>query len=321
MATYLVTGAAGFIGSHLVRRLLARGDRVRGLDNLSTGSLANLADLPDLDFVEGDVRDAACLRQVLAGVDYVLHHAAMVSVPQCLAEPEKSAAVNAGGTLGLLQAAQAAGGVRRFVLASSSAVYGDAHPPPVDESQRPEPLSAYAVHKLEAEGFVEAFGACHGIPGVRLRYFNVYGPRQSVDSGYAAVIPKFITRMLRALPPRVNGDGQQSRDFTFVDDIVEANLLACANPAAVGQVYNVACGEAISLLTLIDQLNAILGSALQPVFGAPLAGEVRFSMAETRAMREGLKLRSTERFADGLRATVDWYRKAAPGASEGVSAV
>ncbi len=307
MTTYLITGVAGFIGSHLARALLARGDRVRGIDDFSTGQRQNLADLPSLDLIEGSITDIAVLEQAMQGVDYVLHHAAVASVPLCLAEPARSEAVNAGGTLKVLHAA-AHGGVKRVVFASSSAVYGNAHVPPLLEGMPADPLSPYAAHKLAAEHYVQHVQRAGQLDCVTFRYFNVYGPCQNISTGYAAVIPKFIDRALRGESPVIFGDGRQSRDFTYVADVVRANLLACAVGPARGGVFNIACGVSCSLLTLVAHLGTVLGRQLTPHFEPPLAGEVRHSQAQVAAARHTLDFAATTTLLNGLAQTVRWYQ-------------
>ena len=263
MPTYLVTGAAGFIGSNIVEELVRRGETVRALDNLSTGYKRNLEPLLDkIEFIEGSVTDDALLRKALEGVDYVLHQAAIPSVPRSVEEPLQSHEANATGTLKVLIAARDAG-VKRLVFASSSSVYGDSPTMPKREDMPTQPLSPYAVNKLASEEYCKVFHRVYGLPTVALRYFNVFGPRQDPTSAYAAAIAAFASAILAGKRPTVFGDGLQTRDFTYVSNVVDANLLACETDAADGQALNIACGGAISLLDLIaEELNSLLGTNL-----------------------------------------------------------
>jgi nucleoside-diphosphate-sugar epimerase len=286
MTHYLVTGGAGFIGSHLVEALLTHGEQVRVLDDFSTGKRENLelaASVTEsrgsLDVIEGDVRDLDTVRQATAGVDLVVHLAAIVSVQQSMADPLATHAVNVTGTLNMLQAGREAS-VRRVVLASSCAVYGDNDDLPLQESATPRPLSPYAASKLAAEMYCQAFSLAYGLPTACLRYFNVYGPRQSPNGDYAAVIPKFAAWMKAGRPPLIYGDGQQTRDFVYVGDVVRATLLACAADGFDGQVFNVASGQRISLLEVVDTLNGLLGTSLPPEFEVERVGDVRHSAGD-----------------------------------------
>lgn len=308
LAFYLVTGGAGFIGSHIVEELVRRGERVRVLDNFSTGRRENLAPfLEYIDLIEGDLRDMPTLRQSVEGVDYVLHQAALASVQRSIDDPLEAHAANATGTLNLLLAAHEAG-VGRVVYASSSSVYGDSPSLPKRESMTPHPQSPYAVSKLAGEHYCQAFVEVCGLETVSLRYFNVFGPRQDPTSQYAAVIPRFITTMLRGEPPVVYGDGGQSRDFTYVSNVVRANLLAATAPGSAGGVFNVACGHCHTILDLIATLNEILGTHLAPIYADPRLGDVRHSLADIAAAQEAFGYQVGVDFGQGLRRTVAWYR-------------
>lgn len=313
MARVLVTGGAGFIGSHLVRALLDRDDEVVVLDDFSTGKRENLAGVEDrIRLVEGSLVEAEDVRRSLEGVDSVLHQGALPSVPKSLARPVETHLANVVGTLNLLEACRRQG-VRRVVYAASSSAYGDHEAPAKREDLTPRPLSPYAVQKLTGEYYCSVFHALYGVETVGLRYFNVFGPRQDPNSQYAAVIPSFITRMLRGEPPIVHGDGQQSRDFTYIRNVVDANLAALAAPeSACGRVYNAACGGNITLLELVDRLNTLLGTHIAPLHTAPRPGDVRHSRADTAAAEEGLGWHATVSLVDGLSETVAWYRGKEP---------
>jgi UDP-N-acetylglucosamine/UDP-N-acetyl-alpha-D-glucosaminouronate 4-epimerase len=272
----LVTGGAGFIGSHLVDALSAQGDQVRVLDNFSTGQRANLDSSPSVEIIEGDIRDRGVVNRAMAGIDFVLHQAAVVSVPQSMLEPLTTQAVNVSGTLNVLEAARQAG-VQRVVCASSCAVYGDNPDLPLTESAALNPLSPYAVSKLIDEIYSQMYSQLYGLPTVCLRYFNVYGPRQDPSSEYAGVIAKFIDRMIDGQPPTIYGDGLQTRDFVFVGDIVRANLLALKRTEAAGQVFNITSDREVSLLELIDTCNQLLGTAWTPRFESMRPGDIRHS--------------------------------------------
>jgi UDP-glucose 4-epimerase len=309
MASYLVTGGAGFIGSHIVKELARRGERVRVLDNFSTGRRENIAPfLKHIDLIEGDLRDLPSVRQAVGGTDYVLHQAALPSVPRSVADPLASNAANVTGTLNLLVAARDAG-VRRVVYASSSSVYGDNPILPKQEDMLPVPKSPYAVSKLAGEHYCRAFTEVYGLETVSLRYFNVFGPRQDPASQYAAVIPLFITAMLQDEPPVIHGDGHQSRDFTYVSNVAHANLLAAAAPDIAGRVFNAACGQRYTLMDLIAILNDFLGVQIVPVHTDPRPGDVRHSLADITAAREALGYRAEVSFREGLQLTADWYRE------------
>lgn len=302
----LVTGGAGFIGSHIVQELAQQGGQVRVLDNFATGRRENLQ-IPGLEIVEGDIRDLDAVRRAMNGVDYVLHQAALSSVPRSIADPLTTNEVNVCGTLNVLAAARDAH-IRRVVYASSSSVYGDNPTLPKHEELPTRPLSPYAVSKLTGENYCCAFFNVYGLPTVSLRYFNVFGPRQDPASQYAAVIPKFVASLLRGEPPTIYGDGTQSRDFTFVANVVQANLLACEREQAIGQVMNVACGERHTLLDLYGHLEALTGVELEPVFAEPRGGDVKHSLAAIDRARQALGYAPVVDWREGLRRTVEWYK-------------
>ena len=307
MARYLVTGGAGFIGSHLVDALLERGAQVRALDNLSTGRRANLEQaLTQIEFIEGDVRDGETVRRAMQNVDYVLHQAALPSVQRSIADPLTTNDVNVTGTLNVLLAARDAK-VKRVVMASSSSVYGDTPALPKQEAMPTRPRSPYAVSKLAAERYCLSFYEVYGLPAVALRYFNVFGPRQDPASQYSAVIPRFITALLKGEAPTIYGDGTQSRDFTFIANVVQANLLACERDAAAGKVINVACGTRYTLLDLYAELARIVGTEIEPVFEAPRPGDVQHSLAAIEVARQALGYEPSVGWAEGLQQTVEWY--------------
>ncbi len=305
MAFFLVTGGAGFIGSNIVSELVKQGHTVRALDNFSTGRRRNLADdLPHIDLIEGDVRSLSTVQRAVDGVDYVLHQAALPSVPRSITDPITSNEVNITGTLNILVAARDAG-VKKVVLASSSSVYGNQAVLAKREDLPTSPMSPYAVSKLAGESYCKAFYQVYGLPTVVIRYFNVFGPRQDPLSQYSAVIPKFIAMMKNGQPPTVDGDGSQSRDFTYVQNVVQGNLKAALTPEAVGQVFNVACGESFSLLQMVDELNRILQTNLQPVFREARSGDVKHSLADISAARAVLGYEPVVPFQRGLELTVN----------------
>jgi len=307
MAIYLVTGGAGFIGSNIVRELVTRGETVRVLDNFSTGRRENLAGVrDDIELIVGDLRDLDACRRAVKSVDYVLHEGAIPSVQRSVDDPFTSNDANVNGTLNLLIAARGAG-VRRMVYASSSSVYGDSPTLPKHEDMLPCPKSPYAVSKLSAEYYCQVFTEVYSLETVSLRYFNVFGPCQDPTSQYSAVIPLFVTAMLAGKSPVVYGDGLQSRDFTYVSNNVEANLLATTAPGIAGQVFNVACGKRFTLLELIAMLNDILGTHIEPVFAAPRPGDVKHSLADIRHARERMGYTVDVDFETGLERTVAWY--------------
>jgi UDP-glucose 4-epimerase len=310
MTTYLVTGGAGFIGSNIVERLVADGQDVRVLDNFATGKRENLRDVEGrITLVEGDLCDLATVQKAVAGVDYVLHQGAIPSVPRSVNDPIGSNRANVDGTLNLLVAARDAG-VKRLVFAASSSAYGNTRKLPKVETIRPDPLSPYAASKLVGEHYCKIFTEVYGFETISLRYFNVFGPRQDPKSQYAAVIPLFITKMLRGEAPTVFGDGEQSRDFSHIDNVIHANLLATqARKTAAGKVYNIACGEHYTLNQLVAILNKLLGTDLKPIYADPRPGDVLHSHADIRRARKLLGYQPLVSFEEGLRRTVEWYRK------------
>lgn len=309
MDLYLVTGGAGFIGSAIARELLRRGERVRVLDNYSTGRAENLKEIRDrIELVQGDVCDPAALGRALAGVRYVLHQAAVPSVPKSIADPLTTHRANVDGTLQLLVAARNAE-VQRVVYAASSSAYGDTPTLPKEETMAPQPISPYGVSKLVGEYYMSVFHKVYGLETVSLRYFNIFGPRQDPTSPYSGVLSLFITALLKRERPRVHGDGEQSRDFTFVANAVEANLLACKAPDAAGKVFNIGAGERHSLNQTLEILGRLVGHHPEPIYEATRAGDVKHSLANITEARRVLGYQPLVGFEDGLRQTVDWYRE------------
>jgi UDP-glucose 4-epimerase len=301
----LVTGGAGFIGSNLVAALLERGDEVRVLDNFSTGSRANLAALGrEVKVVEGDLRSYERVHTAVRGTEIVFHQGALGSVPRSVQDPLSSTAVNVEGTLNVLLAARDEG-IRRVVAASSSSVYGDGGAFPRVENQAPNPISPYAVAKLAAERFCVSFTRVYGIETVALRYFNVFGPRQDPSSQYAAVVPRFIRLVADGEPVTVHGDGGQSRDFTYVENVVQANLLAADAPDAIGRVLNVATGTSETVNALADTIGRLLDLPVEKTFGPAQPGDVRDSWADVSAAREAIGYEPFVAFEEGLRRTID----------------
>ncbi len=310
MTTYLVTGGAGFIGSNIVDALLKRGDRVRVLDNYSTGRAENLRDALDrIEMIEGDVRDTDAVERAVKGCDFVLHQAALASVPRSIADPVSNNQVNVQGTLNILVAAQRHR-VKRVVYASSSSVYGDSEQLPKVETMTPNPKSPYAVAKLAAEHYCRVFADLHGMTTVSLRYFNVFGPRQDPTSQYSAVIPLFVRALLSGTAPVIYGDGEQSRDLTFIDNVVRANLLACSANVSGGRVYNIACGGRYTINQVFEALEKRIRSGQKPRYEAPRAGDVKHSMADIERIRHDLGYEPTVGFEEGIDATVRWYQDA-----------
>ncbi|GAB4224044.1 MAG: SDR family oxidoreductase [Acidobacteriota bacterium] len=316
----LVTGGAGFIGSNLVEALLGRGEDVVVLDNFATGRRENLAEAERwaaagggrFTLIEGDVRDRATVARAVDGAEVVFHQAALPSVARSVDDPLASHQVNVTGTLHLLLEARDRG-VRRFVAASSSSLYGESPTLPKVETMPREPISPYGLDKLAAETYCVLFHRLYGLETVALRYFNVFGPRQDPASDYAAVIPKFVTSMLRGEPAPVNGDGTQTRDFTFIENVVEANLLAAAAPAeACGEFYNIACGERISLLDLVDAIGTAIGRRIEPVFRPPRPGDIQHSLADISKAERLLGYRPKVALAEGLERTIAWFRERIP---------
>lgn len=304
---YLVTGGAGFIGSNLVEALLERGERVRVLDNFSTGKRENLHPFrDDVDLFEGDIRSYHLVRRAMDGIEVVLHQAALPSVPRSIADPLTTNEVNVEGTLNVLEAAREAG-VGRVVFASSSSVYGNSLELPKHEGMTPAPLSPYAVSKLAGETYCSVFSRIYGIEAVALRYFNVFGPRQDPSSQYSAVIPKFVTAIARGERPRIFGDGEQSRDFTYVANVVHANILAATVPIQGSVVVNCACGSRATLNDLVEHINAELGTTVEPVYAEPRLGEVKHSLASVARAHETIGYEPSWSFEEGLRETIASY--------------
>jgi nucleoside-diphosphate-sugar epimerase len=305
---YLVTGGAGFIGSSIVRRLMADGEKVRVLDDFSTGKRENIAGLEGLEIIEGSLTDMEALRAALAGVKYVLHQGAIPSVSRSVADPLLSNEANVNGTLFLLVEAKAAG-VKRTVFAASSSAYGDTEVLPKVENMPADPLSPYAVGKFTGELYARVFAKLYELETVSLRYFNIFGPYQDPASEYAAVIPKFIQMMLKGGAPTIYGDGEQSRDFTYIDNAVEANLLACrSTKVGKGEVINVACGESYTLNELVAALNEILGTKLSPIYAESKPGDVKHSLAAIERAKSLLGYDVKVDFREGLQRTAEWFR-------------
>jgi nucleoside-diphosphate-sugar epimerase len=309
MSNYLVTGGAGFIGSHVVERLLAEGHQVRVLDNFSTGRRENLRRcLAEIELFEGDLRSLHTVHQAVEGVDYVLHLGALPSVPRSVKTPVEAHAINSTGTLHVLLAAHEAG-VRRLVFASSSSIYGDSPVLPKTEEMIPAPLSPYAASKIAGEHYCQVFDRLYGLETVMLRYFNVFGPRQDPSSPYSGVISLFITAALRGDPYTINGDGAQTRDLTFVQNVVQATIAASTAPGVAGEVMNVACGIRTSILELTRMLDRILGQDTPVVHRPPRAGDVLHSLADIGKARRLLDYKPAVDVLEGLNRTVAWYRE------------
>jgi nucleoside-diphosphate-sugar epimerase len=306
---YLVTGCAGFIGSHLVDALLDAGHDVVGLDNFATGHRHNIEhNLGRITFIEGDIRDPETCHRACEGVDKVLHQAALGSVPRSIKDPQTSHAANATGTLNMLVAARDAA-VSGFVFAASSSVYGDTPSLPKVETMPERPLSPYAITKLAGERYLRTFADIYGLPTVGLRYFNVFGPRQDPNGAYAAVIPKFIALAMRGESPQIHGDGEQTRDFTFIENVVQANLAAAERaPEIGGTIMNVACGDRISINQLWKSISAHLGCDVDAVHTDPRPGDVRDSLADITLARESIGYEPRVEVDEGLQRTVEWFQ-------------
>lgn len=306
MGKILITGGAGFIGSNLVEALVMDGEDVRVLDNFSTGKRENIAHLlGQIELIEGDIRDLDLVRKACKGIEYILHQAALPSIARSIEDPATTNGVNTEGTLNLLLAAREMR-VKRLIYASSSSIYGDSPVLPKKEEMSPNPLSPYAVSKLCGEYYCRVFNRVYGLEVVILRYFNVFGPRQDPSSPYSAAIPRFINRMLDGSPPEIYGDGLQGRDFTYVDNIVQANLLAIRRDGASGQVFNIGCGKETNLLELVDILNRIIGSNLSPTHTEPRPGDVRHSMADISKAKDVLGYMVRVDLKEGLKRTAEW---------------
>lgn len=306
---YLVTGGAGFIGSHIIEELLRRGETVRSVDNFLTGKRENIAPFLDrINFIEGDIRDSETCRLVAEGMDFVLHQAALPSVPRSIQDPLLTNDINIRGTLSLLIASRKAG-VKKLVFASSSSVYGDDPHLPKKEGIEGKPLSPYAVSKRAGELYCQAFSRVCGLQTVCLRYFNIFGPRQDPSSQYAAVIPNFVSRMLRGENPIIFGDGEQSRDFTYVANVVEANILAAETGNVSGEVFNIGCGERTTVNDLAFKINDILGKDIRPSYAEPRPGDVKHSHADISKARKLLKYNPAVNFEQGLKRVVRYYKE------------
>jgi nucleoside-diphosphate-sugar epimerase len=307
MVTYLVTGGAGFIGSNIVKTLLDSGNKIRVLDNFATGKRSNILPFmthPNFEMFEGDLRSFHIVRNAVKGVDYVLHQGALPSVPRSINDPITTNDVNILGTLNVLEASREFG-VKRVIYASSSSVYGNSETMPKQEDMPVAPLSPYALTKYAAERYCQIYSSLYKLETVCLRYFNVFGPNQDPTSQYSAVIPKFITDMINNVRPIVYGDGTQSRDFTYVDNNVAANIMACTAPGVAGDVFNIACGERFTLLELVEFINDILGKKIEPILSQDRAGDVKHSLASIRKAEERLRFKPLVNFKTGLVKTVE----------------
>jgi UDP-glucose 4-epimerase len=311
---FLVTGGAGFIGSHLAEELVRRGERVRVADSLITGKRANLDHVSGVDLRIGDLADMEFTRGVVDGVDYVLHQAAIPSVPRSVKDPITSNRANVDATLNVLVAARDAG-VRRVVFAGSSSAYGDSPTLPKHEEMPDRPLSPYALQKVIGEQYLQMFTKLYGLETVSIRYFNVFGPRQDPSSPYSGVISVFATALLEKRSPTIHGDGEQTRDFTYIDNVVDGVLRACEATGASGHTINVATGGRISLNTLFEQMRQLVGVDVRPIYGEPRPGDVRDSQADISKARELLGYAPRVSFDEGLKRTVEWYRTAGTTAS------
>ena len=309
MGRYVVTGGAGFIGSHIVEELLLRNEKVAIIDNFSTGKRDNVKPFEGTaEIIDTDLANAKNLAQIIKDADYVIHQAAIPSVPKSIIDPVKSHHANVNGTLQLLVACREAG-VKRVVYASSSSLYGDSPTLPKHEGMMPNPLSPYGAQKLFAEMYCQVFTKAYGLETVSLRYFNVFGPRQDATSQYSGVLALFIPAVLQGRRPKIYGDGEQSRDFTYVKNVVEANLLACKAPGVGGQVFNVACGDRITVNSMLQQINKITGKDISPVYAEARAGDIKHSQADIRLAKERIGYQAKVSFEEGLRNTIDWYRQ------------
>jgi nucleoside-diphosphate-sugar epimerase len=309
MSLYLVTGGAGFIGSNIVDELLKRDNSVRVLDNFLTGKKENIVSFLDkIDLIEGDIRDIRICHNAVRGVDFVLHQAALPSVPLSLQDPISTTDININGTLNILIASRDAQ-VKKLVFASSSSVYGDEASLPKKEGNEGKPLSPYAASKLSCEKYCQVFSSVFGLPTIILRYFNVFGPRQNPRSQYAAVIPQFISSMLKGKQPVIYGDGEQTRDFSHVSNIVAANLLAANIEGHDGEVFNLACGEKTSVNDLVEKINSILKTAIKPIYAPPRPGDIRHSYADISRAVQSLDYHPLVNFERGIKDTINWYEK------------
>jgi nucleoside-diphosphate-sugar epimerase len=308
MSTYVVTGGAGFIGSHIAEALVRQNQTVRIVDNFSTGKAANFEAFRNkVDVIKLDIADGHGLADAFHNADYVIHQAAIPSVPKSMLDPVTSHRANVDGTLNVLVTARDAG-VKRLVYASSSSVYGDSPKLPKEESMAPNPLSPYGAQKLFAEMYCQLFWKAYGLQTVSLRYFNVFGPRQDPTSQYSGVLAKFIPAVLQGRQPVIYGDGLQSRDFTYVANVVNANLLACTAPEIAGEVFNIACGDRITVNSMLEQVNEIAGKKIEAIHDSPRAGDILHSQADISKAKSKMGFQPGTTFAEGLKLTVDWYR-------------
>lgn len=304
---FLVTGGAGFIGSNIVKGLVEKGYQVKVLDNFATGQRSNIEPYTkDIELIEGDIRDFWTVVRATKGIDYILHQAALPSVPRSIDNPLTTTEVNINGTLNILEAARF-NEVRRIVYASSSSVYGDSPEMPKNEDMKPMPKSPYAITKLAGEEYCISFYSLYGLETVALRYFNVFGPRQNPFSQYSAVIPKFINMLKSGQNPTIWGDGNTSRDFTYIDNVVHANILACEKKGAAGQVLNIACNKAFTLNELVEKLNSIMGINIKPTYGSVKIGDVKHSLADIKKANAILGYTPGIDFGEGLKKTVEWF--------------
>ncbi len=304
---YLVTGGAGFIGSNIVTELLKRGEQVRVLDNFSSGHMSNLTEaLPNIELIEGDIRDFWTVSEAVEGCDYVLHQAALPSVPRSVKNPLTSNDVNINGTLNVLECARRFE-IKKVVLASSSSIYGDSEVLPKEESMTPSPMSPYAITKLTGEYYLRVFWELYRLPTVSLRYFNIFGPRQDPNSDYSAVIPRFITALAEGKPPTVYGDGEQSRDFTHISHAVASNIAAATKPEIVGKAYNVACGGQYTLNCLLDKLRAIMNTNQEATYEEARQGDILHSYGSGDLLESEFGFAPPVSFEEGLRSTVSWF--------------
>ena len=308
MAKFLITGGAGFIGSNIASSLVKRGEEVIVLDNLSEGKIENLDSvINNIKFIEGDIRNESDLEKAMEGVDFILHQAALRSVPKSMTRPLEYNDVNVNGTLKLLIKAKEKK-IKRVVFASSSSVYGEKDKFPEREEDNVNPISPYASTKLIGEYYCKLFSNSFGLETVSLRYFNVFGPRQSLENQYAVVIPKFITCILKDESPPIHGDGKQERDFTFVENVIEANIKGAITPNISGEVLNVACGKATSVIGIVDSVNKILNKKIKPLFGPKREGDVRKTLADTTKLKKKLGIKKFISFEDGLHKTIEYFK-------------
>jgi nucleoside-diphosphate-sugar epimerase len=306
---FLVTGGAGFIGSHIVDTLVGNGDKVKVLDDFSSGRMENLqAVLTKIELIKGDIRNKDIVRKSIEGVDYVLHQAALRSVPKSLANPGLYNDVNINGTLNILTVARDAK-VKRVIIASSSSIYGDIDKFPEKEDFLPQLISPYGLTKLAAEYYSRIFSKIYGLETVNLRYFNVFGPRQSLENEYAVVIPKFITCILKDEQPPIHGDGKQTRDFTYIANVVQANIKSAVTPGIKCEVFNIACNKAYSILDIVKYVNKILGKDIKPVFGPIRPGDPKHSLADISKAKKLINFKPEIGFEEGLRRTIEYFAK------------